>query len=300
MDKSIEEMARELLRQALGVRPDSVTGALLLDASIPQLGVVGTDAAIRAIIAALSAPKQVDGDWYTDPDTGTHVLDLDDNPNQQVSIMLKPDGSATFAAYLDGEKIVGAVTDDFRDVVLRWAAPQPVEAEGPEAEDGDPISTLEAYARGVNDGRNGKHGQSIDGGRNLAVDALIAAANNVEREAWGKGVANISIEAIKRLTQALTDSRLTTQQPEQPAIDLVVLTEVFKQAQSAEFSRLEPITRPDSPGRMQANMDSATTVALRAVLAIIDGAKGERGPGQRRVGDPGYRVGIDPLPGEGR
>jgi len=88
---------------------------------------------VLGLIEKDSAPQPVEAehdDWYTDPDTGTHVLDLDDNPNRQLSIMLKSDGRAVFSAYLDGEKIVGAVSEDFRDAVLKWAAPQAIESEG--------------------------------------------------------------------------------------------------------------------------------------------------------------------------
>ena len=57
---SLEQRARELLVDALGLGRDSFTSQLMLDMQIAQLGVVPTEAALRAITAALANQQGVD------------------------------------------------------------------------------------------------------------------------------------------------------------------------------------------------------------------------------------------------
>ena len=63
-------------------------------------------------------------DWYTNEDTGTHCFDLDVNPDRQLCILLKSDGSACFAVYADGAVSCGKATDPaFLDALRALTAP---------------------------------------------------------------------------------------------------------------------------------------------------------------------------------
>lgn len=64
----------------------------------------------------------------------------------------------------------------------------------------------------------------------------------------------------------------TDKLPEWVMVPLTELARIYKEAHVAEFERLEPITRPDYPGRMQANADAAIEAGLRAVMAEIAAA----------------------------
>jgi len=55
----------------------------------------------------VEAPAEMEPDWYTRKDTGTHHFDLDDDPQRQLSIMLRRDGTVGFAVYAEGQKFHG-------------------------------------------------------------------------------------------------------------------------------------------------------------------------------------------------
>lgn len=59
-------------------------------------------------------------DWYTMD--GVHHFDLDNDPQRLLSIMLKPDGSVVFAAYVNGRKFSGnAMAPEFRHAIKALA-----------------------------------------------------------------------------------------------------------------------------------------------------------------------------------
>jgi len=83
--------------------------------------------AIEAAIAALTASPQEaqEGEWYTNPDTGSHCVDWDGDPKRQLSILLKNDGSVGFAAYAYGQRFHGdAMSEDFWHALAALASPQ--------------------------------------------------------------------------------------------------------------------------------------------------------------------------------
>lgn len=64
-----------------------------------------------------------DGDWYTDPDSGSHIVDISTDGNRQLALILKPDRTIRFAAYVDGVRTVGdAMGESFVETVRSWAA----------------------------------------------------------------------------------------------------------------------------------------------------------------------------------
>jgi hypothetical protein len=99
----------------------------------------GLQSAVAAIAALSAQPHGVDdpidGDWYTDQGTGARVVDWDDKPESQFSLMLSRDGKVRYSAFIDGISITGAdaKSDHFIETVRRWAnaaAPQPREVPG--------------------------------------------------------------------------------------------------------------------------------------------------------------------------
>lgn len=65
-------------------------------------------------------------DWYIS-ESGSYVVDWDEDPNRQLSIMLKPDGTVAFAIYANGERIHGnAMSQEFwRGLRLLLTQPVP-------------------------------------------------------------------------------------------------------------------------------------------------------------------------------
>jgi hypothetical protein len=70
-----------------------------------------------------AAPAGGDGDWYTS-DQGSHIVDFDQDSANQLSILLKRDGTVSAVTTRDGKRSVGGYgLDEVADVIRQWSAP---------------------------------------------------------------------------------------------------------------------------------------------------------------------------------
>lgn len=86
----LERTARSLLREAMELAPDGVTAELMMDLSIPQLGIVPTAAAIRAIRMALARDWKPIGDA---PQDGTRLMLWDSVSQRPLFGSWRPDSA---------------------------------------------------------------------------------------------------------------------------------------------------------------------------------------------------------------
>jgi hypothetical protein len=75
------------------------------------------------------AEAKGDGEWYTSPQ-GSHCIDFDGDPANQLSILLKSDGTVSYAYLRGDERGTGHGLAMLKDAVKRWAGDTPQPAGG--------------------------------------------------------------------------------------------------------------------------------------------------------------------------